>query len=120
MARIVVGLPNLTQPLLLYLGLRPAMLEQHRRSCCAFGYLQKRKKDCIFCGGSNNQCVKKLVIFLEARSGVIEMLAEIVTPSSSREPIEIYHETNQQFMYSTSLESYLACIHVPCHIKTII
>jgi hypothetical protein len=32
MARIVVGLPNLTQPLLLYPGLGPAMLEQHRRS----------------------------------------------------------------------------------------
>jgi hypothetical protein len=32
MARIVVGSPNLTQPLLLYPGLRPAMLEQHRRS----------------------------------------------------------------------------------------
>jgi hypothetical protein len=32
MARIVVGSPNLTQPLLLYPGLGPAMLEQHRRS----------------------------------------------------------------------------------------
>jgi hypothetical protein len=32
MARIVVGLPNLTQPLLLYPGLGPAMLEQHRRN----------------------------------------------------------------------------------------
>jgi hypothetical protein len=32
MARIVVGSSNLTQPLLLYPGLRPAMLEQHRRS----------------------------------------------------------------------------------------
>jgi hypothetical protein len=31
MARIVVGSPNLTQPLL-YLGLGPAMLEQHRLS----------------------------------------------------------------------------------------
>jgi hypothetical protein len=31
MARIVVGSPNLTQ-LLLYPGLGPAMLEQHRRS----------------------------------------------------------------------------------------
>jgi hypothetical protein len=30
MARIVVGSPNLTQPLLLYPGLGPAMLEQHR------------------------------------------------------------------------------------------
>jgi hypothetical protein len=29
MARIVVGSPNLTQPLLLYPGLEPAMLEQH-------------------------------------------------------------------------------------------
>jgi hypothetical protein len=32
MARIVVGSPNLTQPLLLYPGLEPVMLEQHRRS----------------------------------------------------------------------------------------
>jgi hypothetical protein len=32
MARIVVGSPNLTQPLLLYSGLGPAMLEQHRQS----------------------------------------------------------------------------------------
>jgi hypothetical protein len=32
MARIVVGSPNLTQPLLLYPGLGPAMLEQHRQS----------------------------------------------------------------------------------------
>jgi hypothetical protein len=32
MAKIVVGSPSLTQPLLLYLGLGPAMLEQHRRS----------------------------------------------------------------------------------------
>jgi hypothetical protein len=32
MARIVVGSPNQTQPLLLYSGLGPAMLEQHRRS----------------------------------------------------------------------------------------
>jgi hypothetical protein len=32
MARIVVDSPNLTQPLLLYPGLRPAMLKQHRRS----------------------------------------------------------------------------------------
>jgi hypothetical protein len=32
MARIVVGSSNLTQPLLLYSGLGPAMLEQHRRS----------------------------------------------------------------------------------------
>jgi hypothetical protein len=32
MARIVVGSPHLTQPLLLYPGLGPAMLEQHRRS----------------------------------------------------------------------------------------
>jgi hypothetical protein len=32
MAKIVVGLPSLTQPLLLYLDLEPAMLEQHRRS----------------------------------------------------------------------------------------
>jgi hypothetical protein len=32
MARIVVGSPNLTQPLLLYPGLEPAMLEQHRQS----------------------------------------------------------------------------------------
>jgi hypothetical protein len=32
MARIVVGSPNLTQPLLLYPGLGPAMLEQHRWS----------------------------------------------------------------------------------------
>jgi hypothetical protein len=32
MAKIVVGSPNLTQPLLLYPGLGPAMLEQHRRS----------------------------------------------------------------------------------------
>jgi hypothetical protein len=32
MARIVVGSPNLTQPLLLYPGLGPTMLEQHRRS----------------------------------------------------------------------------------------
>jgi hypothetical protein len=32
MVRIVVGSPNLTQPLLLYPGLGPAMLEQHRRS----------------------------------------------------------------------------------------
>jgi hypothetical protein len=30
MAKIVVGSPNLTQPLLLYPGLGPAMLEQHR------------------------------------------------------------------------------------------
>jgi hypothetical protein len=35
MTRIVVGSPNLTQPLLIYLGLGPAMLEQHRRSYCA-------------------------------------------------------------------------------------
>jgi hypothetical protein len=35
MARIVVGSPNLTQPLLLYPGLGPAMLEQHRRSSLA-------------------------------------------------------------------------------------
>jgi hypothetical protein len=33
MARIVVGSSNLTQLLLLYPGLRPAMLEQHSRSC---------------------------------------------------------------------------------------
>jgi hypothetical protein len=32
MGRIVVGLSNLTQPLLLYPGLGPAMLEQHRQS----------------------------------------------------------------------------------------
>jgi hypothetical protein len=32
MTRIVVGSPNLTQPLLLYPDLGPAMLEQHRRS----------------------------------------------------------------------------------------
>jgi hypothetical protein len=32
MSRIVVGSLNLTQPLLLYPGLGPAMLEQHRRS----------------------------------------------------------------------------------------
>jgi hypothetical protein len=32
MARIVVGSPNLTQPLLLYPGLGPAMLKQNRRS----------------------------------------------------------------------------------------
>jgi hypothetical protein len=32
MARIIVGLPNLTQLLLLYPDLGPAMLEQHRRS----------------------------------------------------------------------------------------
>jgi hypothetical protein len=32
MARIVVGSPNLTQPLLLYPGLGPPILEQHRRS----------------------------------------------------------------------------------------
>jgi hypothetical protein len=32
MARIVVGSPNLTQPLLLYSGLGQAMLEQHRES----------------------------------------------------------------------------------------
>jgi hypothetical protein len=32
MARIVVSSLNLTQPLLLYPGLGPAMLEQHRRS----------------------------------------------------------------------------------------
>jgi hypothetical protein len=32
MARIVVGSPNLTQSLLLYPGLGPVMLEQHRRS----------------------------------------------------------------------------------------
>jgi hypothetical protein len=32
MVRIVVGSPNLTQPLLFYPGLRLAMLEQHRRS----------------------------------------------------------------------------------------
>jgi hypothetical protein len=32
MARIVVGSPNLTQLLLLYPGLGPAMLKQHRRS----------------------------------------------------------------------------------------
>jgi hypothetical protein len=32
MAKIVVGLPILTQPLLLYPGLGPAMLEQHRWS----------------------------------------------------------------------------------------
>jgi hypothetical protein len=32
MARIVVGSSNLTQPLLLYPGLGPAMLEQYRRS----------------------------------------------------------------------------------------
>jgi hypothetical protein len=31
MAKIVVGLPSLTQPLLLYPSLGPAMLEQHRR-----------------------------------------------------------------------------------------
>jgi hypothetical protein len=33
MTRIVVGSPNLTQPLLLYSSLGPTMLEQHRRSC---------------------------------------------------------------------------------------
>jgi hypothetical protein len=32
MAKIVVGSSSLTQPLLLYPGLGPAMLEQHRRS----------------------------------------------------------------------------------------
>jgi hypothetical protein len=32
MTRIVVASPNLTQSLLLYPGLRPAMLEQHRQS----------------------------------------------------------------------------------------
>jgi hypothetical protein len=32
MARIVVGSSNLTQPLLLYPGLGPAMLEQHSQS----------------------------------------------------------------------------------------
>jgi hypothetical protein len=32
MAKMVVGLPCLTQPLLLYSGLGPVMLEQHRRS----------------------------------------------------------------------------------------
>jgi hypothetical protein len=32
MSRIVIGSPNLTQPLLLHPGLRPAMLEQHRQS----------------------------------------------------------------------------------------
>jgi hypothetical protein len=32
MARIVLVSPNLTQPLLLYPGLGPAMLEQHRQS----------------------------------------------------------------------------------------
>jgi hypothetical protein len=32
MAKIVVGSPSLTQPLLLYPGLGPAMLEQHRWS----------------------------------------------------------------------------------------
>jgi hypothetical protein len=32
MTRIVVGSLNLTQPLLLYPGLGPTMLEQHRRS----------------------------------------------------------------------------------------
>jgi hypothetical protein len=32
MAKIVVGSPSLTQPLLLYPGLGPAILEQHRRS----------------------------------------------------------------------------------------
>jgi hypothetical protein len=38
MARIVVGSSNLTQPLL-YPGLGPAMLEQHRRSCDLDYYL---------------------------------------------------------------------------------
>jgi hypothetical protein len=32
MAKIVVGSSSITQPLLLYPGLGPAMLEQHRRS----------------------------------------------------------------------------------------
>jgi hypothetical protein len=32
MTRIVVGSPNLTQPLLLYPGLGSGMLEQHRQS----------------------------------------------------------------------------------------
>jgi hypothetical protein len=36
MTRIVVGSSNLTQPLLLYPGLGPAMLEQHRRSYSIF------------------------------------------------------------------------------------
>jgi hypothetical protein len=44
MARIVVGSPNLTQPLLLYPGLGPAMLEQHRRSLDQ-DTLQQKKAD---------------------------------------------------------------------------
>jgi hypothetical protein len=36
MAKIVVGSSNLTQPLLLYLDLGPAMLEQYRRNYRAF------------------------------------------------------------------------------------
>jgi hypothetical protein len=43
MARIVVGSPNLTQPLLLYLSLGPAMLEQHRQSKESLIYINLNK-----------------------------------------------------------------------------
>jgi hypothetical protein len=45
MDRIVVGSPNLTQPLLLYPGLGPAMLEQHRRSS-PNSFIQRWKNFC--------------------------------------------------------------------------
>jgi hypothetical protein len=50
MARIVVGSPNLTQPLLLYPCLGPTMLEQHRRSYFVnFMMLKKLGNSLLFC-----------------------------------------------------------------------
>jgi hypothetical protein len=54
MARIVVGSPNLTQPLLLYPGLGPAMLEQHRRSWDI--YFSKKKNIVSHACGYTSAC----------------------------------------------------------------
>jgi hypothetical protein len=51
MARIVVGSPNLTQPLLLYPGLGPAMLDQYRWS---YSILYKLFKNCYFSKTATN------------------------------------------------------------------
>jgi hypothetical protein len=44
MSKIVVGSPSLTEPLIFYPGLGPAMLEQHRQSCLL--HIQKQKRTC--------------------------------------------------------------------------
>jgi hypothetical protein len=63
MTRIVVGSPNLTQSLLLYPGLGPAMLEQHRRS---FLKLHFRLRCCLL----NHALMNMLSIMLLGSSSV--------------------------------------------------